>query len=143
MSHAFADLMHWDVVVRSGFRLNNDSARSGDRGMGQLWHGCITRLLDEAAAAQELNADVQLPRATCAIVGATAGIGLLVTGDKESPARVALTGFWQGVLGGLATPRVLARLRPEGTDAVVAKAIVVSGNAFQTSFTPGPLAGRV
>ncbi|MCX4591801.1 ScbR family autoregulator-binding transcription factor [Streptomyces sp. NBC_01549] len=136
MSHVFAHLLRWDVVVRAGFHLNNDSTHSGDRLMGIEWRGCVERLLGDADEAKELASGVELRAAICTVVGITTGLGLLVTGGGEPRARLALTGFWHALLSGLAAPDVLTRLKPAGTGSVVAKAMTVSDGLPKEALTP-------
>ncbi|MDT3397074.1 ScbR family autoregulator-binding transcription factor [Streptomyces sp. B1866] len=128
MSQAFVRLLRWDVVARAGFRLgtDTDTPRARTQALDQEWHTCVERLLAWAARNNELSRDVDLVPVTCAVLTATTGIGLQITGSAEQRAQNALTAFWQVFLPGLATPEVAARLEPAGRTTVVADAVAVS-----------------
>ncbi|CAG6390877.1 TetR/AcrR family transcriptional regulator [Streptomyces cocklensis] len=129
MSHAFARLLRWDVVVRAGFRLGTDSTRARRQALDQEWHSCVERLLAEAARNDELSPDVRLQEVTCAVVTATTGIGLQIADNAEPRAYHALTGFWNIFLPGLARPEVAKRMEPAGRSAVLADAVGISARA--------------
>jgi AcrR family transcriptional regulator len=126
VSHTLAQLLSWDVVSRAGFRLDNERTRAGRQQFINAWRACVQRLLDEARASGALAAKVHLPAMTCAIVAATTGIGILVKDDAADRTRLALTGFWQGFLPGLAAPHVRDTLEPGGTPERVERALSVS-----------------
>lgn len=118
VSHTLGQLLSWDVVSRAGLRLDNDRSRKGQEQFIRAWHACVQRLLDRARREGRLAPHVQLRSITCAVVAATTGIGVLIKGGEGDRIRLALTGFWQGFLPGLAAPDVLGDLNPGGTDVV-------------------------
>jgi AcrR family transcriptional regulator len=126
ISHTLGRLLTWDVVSRAALRLDNDRSRKGPEQFIQAWHACVRRLLDRARRQDGLAPHVQLQVLTCAIVAATTGIGVLIKGDEGDRIRMAVTGFWQGFLPGLAAPDVLGGLNPGGRDDVVDYAVTAA-----------------
>ncbi|WP_327698564.1 ScbR family autoregulator-binding transcription factor [Streptomyces sp. NBC_00459] len=126
ISHALSQLLSRDVVTRAGLRLDSDRSRRGREQFIHAWRVCVQRLLHRARQEGGLAAQVQLQDLTCALVAATAGIGMLIKGGEGERTRLAFTGFWQSFLPGLAAPSVLGGLRPGGTRDVVDHAVATS-----------------
>ncbi|MFF3326640.1 ScbR family autoregulator-binding transcription factor [Streptomyces sp. NPDC002889] len=131
ISHAFAGLLRRDVVTRAGFQLDNDNCRHGHKRFSREWHTCIERLLAQADREKVLARQVEPVAMSCTIMAATTGIGILIKDSDDSRIGLALTGFWQAFLPGLAVPEVLGGLRPAGNRAVVDKAVAVSAQGLQ------------
>ncbi|MFD8723567.1 ScbR family autoregulator-binding transcription factor [Streptomyces sp. NPDC059629] len=126
ISHTLAQLLSWDVVARSGFRLDTEWPRGGRQQFIHAWHACLRRLLDRAEERGTLREQIQPQPLTCAIVAATTGMGVLIKGRTGEQTRGAFTGFWQGFLPGLAAPHVLGELNPGGTTDLVDYAVTAS-----------------
>ncbi|MET7719012.1 ScbR family autoregulator-binding transcription factor, partial [Streptomyces sp. NPDC005407] len=130
VSHTLAQLLHWDVVVRAGFRLNHDRLnddRAGRPGatpdLRQEWKTCVRRLLDDAAAEKTLTPGIDICAMTATITAATTGLAVLGRGDAEWLSRESLTDLWQVLLPRLTAPEILAQLEPAGADSVIAASV--------------------
>ncbi|MEU3751082.1 MULTISPECIES: ScbR family autoregulator-binding transcription factor [Streptomyces] len=118
LSHALARLLHKEVVVRAGFRLNCETGLHTDLSLRRQWQRCVQRLVAQAAREKVLAAGVSQERFVATVVAATTGFEVLSRSDRDWLSPYALAGFWQLLLPAVASPRVLGGLDPSGTDSV-------------------------
>ncbi|MEE1756579.1 ScbR family autoregulator-binding transcription factor [Streptomyces sp. SP18CS02] len=115
VSHALAAELRDNVVIRAGFRLNDDVSRCGDLRLRQQWQQHVQGLLTAAEAERSLARDVPLQQAVSVVTAATAGLDVLSRRDPEWLSRRSLSGLWALLLPRLADADVLDRLDPAGT----------------------------
>ncbi|WP_229891825.1 ScbR family autoregulator-binding transcription factor [Streptomyces mashuensis] len=118
-SHAFAQQLSRDVVVRAGFHLNCGTAHSAGLNLRQEWLECVREALDRAAKEGATLEELRREEMTATITAATVGFETLARRDPNWLSRHALTGLWRALLPQLATAGTLPRLQPAGTEAVV------------------------
>ncbi|MGW7071648.1 ScbR family autoregulator-binding transcription factor [Streptomyces sp. NPDC054855] len=118
-SHALAELLRSDTVVRAGFRLNCAGHGAGRTDLCQEWQACVQRLLAEAAREGSLAPGASRQSIVAALVAATVGFEVLSRDDFQWLSRHALSGFWSLQLPCIAAPEVLDRLSPAGSEAAV------------------------
>lgn len=102
-----------DPVMRAGIRLTIEqgSWQSASIEPYLAWIEITHQLFEEAGARGELKADVDPREAATLVVGSFTGIQLLsqvMTERKDLPQRIGT--FWDLVLPGMVTPRILKRL---------------------------------
>ncbi|CAM5610542.1 ScbR family autoregulator-binding transcription factor [Streptomyces narbonensis] len=127
LSHALARLLHKEVVVRAGFRLNCETGLHTELSLRRQWQRCVQRLVAQAAREKVLAAGVSQERFVATVVAATTGFEVLSRSDREWLSHYALAGFWQLLLPAVASPRVLGGLDPSGTGSVYDGASGVPG----------------
>ncbi|MEV5377794.1 ScbR family autoregulator-binding transcription factor [Streptomyces nondiastaticus] len=118
-SHAFAQQLCWDVVVRAGFHLNSRTSHAAGTDLLQEWLECVRRYLTRAAKEGTILAGASAEDMTATIIGATIGFEGLARRDREWLSRATLSSLWRALLPRLATPETLARLEPAGTESAL------------------------
>ncbi|GHE15599.1 ScbR family autoregulator-binding transcription factor [Streptomyces alanosinicus] len=116
-SHTLVAGLGSDVVLRAGFRLNNDATFPREPGRPDFraeWEQCVQRLLEEAERARELVPGVAPHQAVTAIVAITTGVEILGRDSRGWLSPYRLTGLWTFLLGGLAAEDVAPHLHPDG-----------------------------
>ncbi|WP_367140362.1 MULTISPECIES: ScbR family autoregulator-binding transcription factor [Streptomyces] len=121
-SHAFAQQLCWDVVVRAGFHLNSRTSHASETDMLREWLECVRRYLTRAAREGSILADASVEDMTATIIGATIGFEGLARRDREWLSRATLASLWRALLPRLATPEALARLEPAGMECALSAA---------------------
>ncbi|MEV5887155.1 ScbR family autoregulator-binding transcription factor [Streptomyces sp. NPDC052020] len=133
-----------DAIVRGSVRLTVDQGapRDGlDRRLPmQGWERHTLGVLEEARAAGELLAHVDLVRVTKVLVGGMTGVQVLsniMTGRRDMPERVA--DLYRHVLPSVAVPAVLAQMdfSPERAGRVYEEAVGARGRAGEGSRSGG------
>nr|QDG00835.1 tetr family transcriptional regulator [Streptomyces griseus] len=118
LSHTFAQLLSWDVVVRAGFRINCDAGLHTGRDLRRQWQSCVRELVSRAGEEEALARDVPQEPLVMTVVGATTGFEVLGRANGHWLSHYSLTSFWQLLLPVVAAPRVLATLDPAGSGPV-------------------------
>ncbi|MCX5203253.1 ScbR family autoregulator-binding transcription factor [Streptomyces sp. NBC_00237] len=115
LSHALAQLLHSEVVVRAGFRLSCDAELRTDVSLRRQWQRCVQRLVAQAARENALAAGVAQERLVAIVMATTTGLEVLNRDDRNWLSHYTLTGFWQLLLPTVAAQRALGDLDPSGT----------------------------
>ncbi|MFS0692799.1 ScbR family autoregulator-binding transcription factor [Streptomyces nitrosporeus] len=115
VTHALTRLLHEDVVVRAGLRLNSDASGRLCLSLRHAWQSCVQQLLARAADQGELAGTPAPSHLAQTMTAATTGYEVLARENREWLSHRAVTDLWRLLLPGAAAPAVLAGLRPEGT----------------------------
>ncbi|WP_306338658.1 ScbR family autoregulator-binding transcription factor [Streptomyces sp. KL118A] len=115
LSHRMVHLLHGDVVVRAGFRLNCDTGPRTPLDLRQEWQACVHRLVARAADERALAAGVSPEGLVATVVATTVGLEVLSRANRGWLSSSSLTSFWQLLLPSVASPPTLAALQPGGT----------------------------
>ncbi|WP_405858331.1 TetR/AcrR family transcriptional regulator [Streptomyces sp. NBC_00090] len=132
LSHALAHLLHGEVVVRAGFRLNCETGLHTDLSLRRQWQRCVQRLVAQAAREKVLATGVPQERFVATVVAATTGFEVLSRSDTNWLSHYSLTGFWQLLLPAVAAQRILGGLDPSGTDSACAGTPGIPGQLTPT-----------
>jgi AcrR family transcriptional regulator len=133
-----------DAIVRGSVRLTVDQGAPRDeldrRMPMQAWEGHTLQVLEEAKAAGEVLAHVDLGRVTKVLVGGMTGVQVLsniMTGREDMPERVA--DLYRCVLPAVAVPAVLAQMdfAPERARRVYEEAVGARGRAEEGARSGG------
>ncbi|RII06892.1 A-factor receptor protein [Streptomyces sp. YIM 130001] len=119
VTHTFAYMLRWDVVVRAGFQLNCEGHVETGVNFRQEWQDCMTALVTRAHEEGALADGVSQETLVTTLMAGTTGFEVLSRTDKEWLSRYSLTGFWQHMLLVLASAGTLADIDPKGTDVVI------------------------
>jgi len=118
LTHELAGWLENDSLVRASFRTAREC---GHRGAPFLdfyadWQTAVETLLREAHHRGELAREIVLDDAVTLVLAVTAGLEMVWWAKLRQGSMVAsLTGLWEIVLPGIATPGLGRRLRPGGT----------------------------
>ncbi|QES39692.1 TetR family transcriptional regulator [Streptomyces venezuelae] len=115
LSHRMVHLLHHDVVVRAGFRLNCDTGPRTPLDLRQEWQACVRRLVTRAADERALAAGVCPDGLVATVVATTVGLEVLSRANRGWLSTSSLTTFWQLLLPSVASPPTLPTLQPGGT----------------------------
>ncbi|MFJ8660973.1 ScbR family autoregulator-binding transcription factor [Streptomyces sp. NPDC093795] len=122
-SHALAQLLREDIVVRAGFRLSCSSGRRTDLNLRQEWQSCVQQRLAEAADEGLLAAGIgRRQDLASTIVAATIGLEALCRDNGEWLSPGTITGLWRTLLPMLTGADTLAGLEPAGSQAAPGRA---------------------
>ncbi|MGD9485957.1 ScbR family autoregulator-binding transcription factor [Streptomyces sp. TRM70308] len=111
-THHLVDRLASDVVVRAGFELWRDPARSGGTALRGWWARWVEDTLRRADAEGGLAAGVATGPTARTIVAATVGFELLGAQDGRWPSGEDVTQFWELLLPRLAAPDASVSARP-------------------------------
>ncbi|MDH6137080.1 AcrR family transcriptional regulator [Kitasatospora sp. MAA4] len=118
-THALADLLRDDVVVRAGFQLSAGFTHGTGLSLRQEWQSCVQQLVSQAESEGSLAPGVSPSDLSTAIMAATTGFEVLGRENREWLSHSALTGFWRLLLPKLVEPRTLDDLEPSGTELII------------------------
>ncbi|MGW1375406.1 ScbR family autoregulator-binding transcription factor [Streptomyces sp. NPDC002446] len=119
VTHAFAQQIRWDVVVRAGLRLNCDASHATDVNLNGMWSTCVQEIIADAANEGAVLSGVSHEDMTATVVAATIGVETLGLQNPDWLSRPSLTGLWRMLLPGLAAPALLDQLNPAGTESMI------------------------
>ncbi|WAL93150.1 ScbR family autoregulator-binding transcription factor [Streptomyces sp. Je 1-369] len=115
LSHRMVQLLHHDVVVRAGFRLNCDTGPRTPLDLRQQWQTRVQQLVTRAADEHALATGVSPEGLVATIVATTVGLEVLSRANRGWLSPTPLTNFWQLLLPSVASPPTLPTLQPAGT----------------------------
>ncbi|MFE6721739.1 ScbR family autoregulator-binding transcription factor [Streptomyces albidoflavus] len=113
-SHAIAELLRTDSVVRAGVLLNQDG-HGPQPDLHRKWHTHIKRLLTQAARENVLAPGLSRQSAAGVIKASTVGFEVLGRDDAAWLSRHTLASFWALHLPALATDTALDKLEAGGS----------------------------
>ncbi|MGW6275302.1 ScbR family autoregulator-binding transcription factor [Streptomyces sp. NPDC055060] len=140
-SHALAELLRSDTVVKAGFQLNCAGHGGNRTDLRQDWQVCVQRLLAEAAKEGTLAPGASRQSIVTAVVAATVGFEVLSRDDYQWLSRHSLTGFWSLQLPGIATPESLGLLSAAGSEAALQGPRVTRPGETRWARADGPRTG--
>ncbi|MFE9490604.1 MULTISPECIES: ScbR family autoregulator-binding transcription factor [unclassified Streptomyces] len=106
VSHALADALHDDVVLRVGFALGGETSRPPRTDLRQRWRCWVEETLRQAEAEGELRRGTAVQDAATAVVAATVGFEVLGVRDPTWLAASTVTRFWRLLLPTLVAARL-------------------------------------
>ncbi|MEU5902654.1 MULTISPECIES: ScbR family autoregulator-binding transcription factor [Streptomyces] len=115
LSHRMVHLLHHDIVVRAGFRLNCDTGPRTPLDLRQEWHTCVHQLTTRAADEHALAPGISPDSLAATIVATTTGLEVLSRANRSWLSPSSLTSFWQLLLPTVASPPTLPTLQPNRT----------------------------
>ncbi|MEV7217421.1 ScbR family autoregulator-binding transcription factor [Kitasatospora cineracea] len=105
-----------DVVLRAGFELGGDPARSPGVDLRGYWQHWVQETLRQAGERGELRPEVVPEEAATAVVAGTVGMEVLGTRQPEWLDPRTVGRFWRLLLPTLAPTGLLATLSADGVD---------------------------
>ncbi|MFG3498311.1 ScbR family autoregulator-binding transcription factor [Streptomyces sp. NPDC047928] len=118
-SHALAQGVACDPVLRAGFGLGSDATWRSGVNLWRQWQDWVRWMLTVARDQGSLAPDVVLDDAVSAITAMVAGLEVLGRSDSHWHSRQAVTPFWRLMLPRLAARAVQGRIDAAGSrDAV-------------------------
>src|SRR5215217_4915616 len=82
VTQVLARALREDVILRAGFQLGSDLARSADCFLRQEWQQCVDTLFRQARREGSLAASVDTATATAVVVAVTVGFDVLQWNDR-------------------------------------------------------------
>ncbi|MFI5661881.1 ScbR family autoregulator-binding transcription factor [Streptomyces sp. NPDC051684] len=114
VTHALADALRRDEVLRGGFSLAMEPTYVDGRDLRAQWRQWVDDVLERAHEAGELVTTVRPKDVGIVVTSATVGMEVLGARHPEWLSRQTLTRFWRLLLPRLAGSPAATRVRPEG-----------------------------
>jgi AcrR family transcriptional regulator len=114
VTHDLARQLREDAVLRAGFQLGGEAARTPRTDVRAHWRAWVEEAVGRAAARGELRAGVTPAGAVRAVVAATVGFEVLGSRDTVWLSRPVITQFWLLLLPTLAAAALRADLDAAG-----------------------------
>ncbi|MET9657237.1 ScbR family autoregulator-binding transcription factor [Streptomyces sp. NPDC006510] len=115
VTHALADALRADVVLRVGFALSGETSRPLRMDLRQRWRCWVEETLKQAEAEGELHRGTAVQDAATAVVAATVGFEVLGVRDSTWLSASTVTQFWRLLLPTLVPAARLAVIEGGGT----------------------------
>ncbi|GGV96988.1 TetR family transcriptional regulator [Streptomyces gelaticus] len=115
VTHALAEALRSDVVLRVGFALSGETSRSARMDLRQRWRCWVEGTLKQAEAEGELRRGTAVQDAVTAVVAATVGFEVLGVSDSTWLSASTVTRFWRLLLPTLVPAAGLAVIEAGGT----------------------------
>lgn len=115
VTHALAEALRGDVVLRVGFALSGETSRSPRMDLRQRWRCWVEETLKQAEAEGELRRGTAVQDAVTAVVAATVGFEVLGGRDSTWLSASTVTRFWRLLLPTLVPAAGLAVIEAGGT----------------------------
>ncbi len=114
VTHALADALRGDVVLRVGFALGGAAGRRDRSTLRRFWRCWVEEAVRQAAAEGELRPELAQDAVT-AVVAATVGFEVLGGSDGWWLSESTVTRFWRLLLPTLGPASRSAHVDPAGT----------------------------
>ncbi|MGF1430180.1 ScbR family autoregulator-binding transcription factor [Kitasatospora sp. LaBMicrA B282] len=108
-THRLAHVLSEDPVLRAGFELCSDPARTPRIDLREQWQRWIEQVLQRAGEDGELRPEVVPDGAATAVVAGTVGLEVLSSRKADWLFPETVARFWQVLLPTLAAPDLLPR----------------------------------
>ncbi|MGX2998267.1 ScbR family autoregulator-binding transcription factor [Streptomyces sp. JNUCC 64] len=118
-SHALAQDLLDDPVLRAGFRLGTDATWRGEGDLWEQWQDWVQLMLVVARDQGRLAPDAVVEDAVFAITAVMAGFELRTRTDARWCSREGISRFWKLTLPRLAHETAIGQLNPDGALAPV------------------------
>ncbi|MFF1648590.1 ScbR family autoregulator-binding transcription factor [Streptomyces sp. NPDC058240] len=115
VTHALADALRGDVVLRVGFALSGETSRPPRMDLRQSWRCWVEETLKQAEAEGELRRGTEVQDAVTAVVAATVGFEVLGVRDSPWLSVSTVMRFWRLLLPTLVPATRLAVIEARGT----------------------------
>ncbi|MEU6995760.1 ScbR family autoregulator-binding transcription factor [Streptomyces sp. NPDC046465] len=115
LSHRMIHLLHHDITVRAGFRLNTDTSPRTPLNLRHQWHTCIHHHVTQAAHQHSLAPHISPDALTNIIVATTTGLETLARTNPTWLTPTPLTHFWQLLLPTITNPPTNPHTNPHPT----------------------------
>ncbi|MFG2219749.1 MULTISPECIES: ScbR family autoregulator-binding transcription factor [unclassified Streptomyces] len=115
VTHALADALRADVVLRVGFALSGETSRARRVDLRERWRCWVEETLQQAEAEGELCRGAEIRDVGTAVVAATVGFEVLGVRDSTWLAASTVARFWRLLLPSLVPAVRLAGIEAGGT----------------------------
>ncbi|MGW0957674.1 ScbR family autoregulator-binding transcription factor [Streptomyces gelaticus] len=115
VTHALAEALRSDVVLRVGFALSGETSRAPRMDLRQRWRCWVEETLKQAEAEGELRRGTAVQDAVTTVVAATVGFEVLGVRDSTWHSASTVTRFWRLLLPTLVPAAGLAVIEAGGT----------------------------